>query len=324
MQNQKLFKKFSSMKIMVIGDIMLDRYFIGCVNRVSPEAPVPVILNKNETCRPGGAANVVRNLLGLGIQTCLVGVTGMDESGAVIRSILEKEERLNISGVFPVSDRPTTQKLRIIGNNQQIARVDTESSELLNSSVNNKIRHFIQLHMPDTDAVILSDYGKGVISKGLIQYILKQRKELSFTVAVDPKVGHFFYYKGVDLITPNNKEASEASSQTISDSSSLKYAADNILKKLSCKNLLITLGPEGMILFNKNYKKGYHIPTEAKKVYDVTGAGDTVISVMTAAMAAGAQPQKAARLANRAAGLVVGEVGTTAIKLERLIDPPPA
>jgi D-beta-D-heptose 7-phosphate kinase/D-beta-D-heptose 1-phosphate adenosyltransferase len=164
----------------------------------------------------------------------------------------------------------------------------------------------------------LSDYGKGVITKELIEFVLHLKKDRDLIVSVDPKTGHFFYYRHVDLITPNSKEAGEAAGIKIVDNDSLREAAAKIIEKLACKNLLITLGSDGMILFDGQYPKGYHIPTEAKQVYDVSGAGDTVISVMTAAMTTGAAAEKAARIANLAAGVVVSEFGTTAITLEKL------
>jgi D-beta-D-heptose 7-phosphate kinase/D-beta-D-heptose 1-phosphate adenosyltransferase len=316
--NHEMFSRLPRQSIMVIGDIMLDRYLYGEVERISPEAPVPVVLNQKESLNPGGAANVATNLTGLGVQTLLVGTLGSDEAGRQTMGLLARQKKLDCDGVFVTRDRPTTEKMRVVGNHQQICRVDTEDRRPAAEKVMSDIKKFVKRHIDDVSAVILSDYGKGVISKELIEFVLHLKKDRDLVVSVDPKTGHFFYYRHVDLITPNHKEAGEAVGVKITDNDSLKEAATRIVEKLACKNLLITLGPDGMILFNGQYPKGYHIPTEARQVYDVSGAGDTVISVMTAAMTTGAAAEKAARIANLAAGVVVSEFGTTAITLEKL------
>jgi D-beta-D-heptose 7-phosphate kinase/D-beta-D-heptose 1-phosphate adenosyltransferase len=316
--NHEMFSRLPRQTIMVIGDLMLDRYLYGEVERISPEAPVPVVLNQKETLNPGGAANVAMNLVGLGVQTLLVGTLGSDDAGRQTMGLLARQKKLDCDGVFITRDRPTTEKLRVVGNHQQICRVDTEERKPVAEKVMSDIRKFIKKHIDDVSAVILSDYGKGVITKELIEFVLHLKKDRDLIVSVDPKTGHFFYYRHVDLITPNSKEAGEAAGIKIVDNDSLREAAAKIIEKLACKNLLITLGSDGMILFDGQYPKGYHIPTEAKQVYDVSGAGDTVISVMTAAMTTGAAAEKAARIANLAAGVVVSEFGTTAITLEKL------
>jgi len=316
--NHEMFSRLPRQNVMVIGDIMLDRYLYGEVERISPEAPVPVVLNQKESLNPGGAANVATNLTGLGVQTILVGVLGSDDAGRQAMGLLARQKKLDCDGVFTVRDRPTTEKLRIVGNHQQICRVDTEERRIVAEKTMADIKKFVKKHIDDVSAVILSDYGKGIISKELIEFILHLKKDRDLIVSVDPKTGHFFYYRHVDLITPNNKEAGEAAGVKIVDNATLKEAASKIIEKIACKNLLITLGADGMILFNGQYPHGYHIPTDARQVYDVSGAGDTVISVMTAAMTTGAAPEKAARIANQAAGVVVSEFGTTAITLEKL------
>jgi len=318
MHDKEVFNLLKTKKIIVVGDIMLDRYLYGEVERISPEAPVPVLMFKKENFTPGGAANVTLNLTGLNIKTSLFGVIGEDDEGKRLLNLLTQIKNLSVKGVLIDKDRPTTVKQRIVGNNQQIVRIDRESRIPLRKKILQKLKDLILKEKEDISAVILSDYGKGVISKEMIQFILELKKKNKFIVSVDPKVGHFFHYKYVDLITPNQKETEDATGLKIEDNKSLKKASKQLINRLKCKNLLVTLGAAGMILFNKENPQGYHIPAEAKEVYDVSGAGDTVISVMTAAMATGASPAKSARLANIAAGIVVGEFGTTAITIEKL------
>jgi D-beta-D-heptose 7-phosphate kinase/D-beta-D-heptose 1-phosphate adenosyltransferase len=318
MHSKELFRSLKKEKIVVVGDIMLDRYLYGDVERISPEAPVPVLNFKKETLTPGGASNVTLNLTGLGACVSLVGVIGADESGRTLLGQLGKNKCLKLGSILTEKSRPTTVKQRIVAGSQQIVRVDTEVRQPLSGRQASQLAEAVEREVRDAVAVIISDYGKGVVTRELIEHILSLRKRKKFIVSVDPKTGHFFYYKGVDLITPNNKEAGEAAGIRITDDVSLRSAASRIVEKLECKNLLITLGPDGMALFNRAHPKGYHIPAEARQVYDVSGAGDTVISVMTAAMAAGATPEKAARIANHAAGIVVSEFGTTAITMEKM------
>ncbi len=320
MKSSSIFQLLHGKKVLVVGDIMLDRFLYGDVERISPEAPVPVVLFKEEKFAPGGAANVVLNLLGLNMEVILAGVIGDDDTGRKLTARLDGEKRLEKCCIIREPGRRTTEKIRIIGNHQQIARVDKEEKKSCSEKIFNEMKAAILSQIKDISAVIISDYGKGMINRKLINFILGLKKKYDFIVTVDPKVGHFFFYTEVDLITPNNKEASEASGIRIVDSKSLKKAAQKIIKRLKCKNLLITLGSEGMILFNSQNRDGYHIPTQARQVYDVSGAGDTVISVMTAIMSIGVHTEQAARIANQAAGIVVGEFGTTAITLDKLMD----
>lgn len=319
MKNVQLLKSLKNKKIMVIGDIMLDSYSYGDVERISPEAPVPVVLFKKEEFKPGGASNVAFNLTGLGVQTTLIGVCGDDSSGRKIVSELNKNSLLNCDGILIDESNPTIEKLRIIGNQQQMLRIDKENVEPVKGALFNRLKKNILSQIESVDAVIFSDYGKGLITKKLIEFVLDLKRKHKFIVSVDPKIGHFFYYKGVDLITPNNKEASEAAGFKITNTKQLQKASEKIRKSLKCTNLLITLGADGMMLFNNQNEEGYHIPTEAQNVYDVTGAGDTVVSVMTAIMSLDVPVDHAARLANKAAGIVVGSFGTTAITLDALI-----
>lgn len=297
----------------MIGDIILDRYIWGRVNRISPEAPVPIVEVTNDSFLLGGAANVANNIVSLGGKVSVTGVIGRDRAGEVVKELL-RERDIDIE-IFEDS-RPTTVKTRVIAHNQQVVRFDKEDRTALSGRVLKGIIDYLKRSLREFDAVILSDYKKGVISKALINEILKIAMPLKRFVAVDPKVGHFHLYRGVSIITPNLSEASHGSGVEIRDEDSLVRAGRLLLKKLSCKAVLITRGEEGMSLFTD--ERVTHIPTVARHVYDVTGAGDTVIAVFTLSHAAGATLEEAAMIANHAAGIVVGEVGTASVTPERL------
>ncbi len=297
----------------MIGDIILDRYIWGRVNRISPEAPVPIVEVTNDSFLLGGAANVANNIVSLGGNVSVTGVIGRDRAGEVVKELL-RERDIDIE-IFEDS-RPTTVKTRVIAHNQQVVRFDKEDRTALSGRVLKGIIDYLKRSLREFDAVILSDYKKGVISKALINEILKIAMPLKRFVAVDPKVGHFHLYRGVSIVTPNLSEASHGSGVEIRDEDSLVRAGRLLLKKLSCKAVLITRGEEGMSLFTDD--RVTHIPTVARHVYDVTGAGDTVIAVFTLSHAAGATLEEAAMIANHAAGIVVGEVGTAPVTPERL------
>lgn len=312
---------FKGRKILIIGDLILDRYIYGKVDRISPEAPVPVVEVINESYFMGGATNVANNIAALGGDISIAGVIGKDTTGGVLKELL-KEKNINTEGVIE-DKRPTTVKTRIIAHNQQVVRFDREDKKRLDgknlSLLIDYIKNVISLH----DAVIISDYKKGVISSSLIKATVKYAKPNSIFIAVDPKVGHFHFYKGVSLITPNLLEASQGSGVEIKDEKSLLKAGKALMNRLLCKLVLITRGKEGMSLFEREGSKeirATHIPTAAKKVFDVTGAGDTVIAAITLAHAAGALIEEAAVIANHAAGIVVGEVGTAVATPEKLLE----
>ncbi len=313
---KSLFKKISNTGVLVIGDIMVDHYIWGKVKRISPEAPVPVVEVTEENITLGGAANVAHNIQSLGGKVFIAGVIGNDTVGEVLISKF-KVKGIQTDGIIAENNRPTTVKTRIIGHNQQVVRFDREVKSEISSAALAKILGYVTSCLPDIKAIIISDYCKGVITKNLMKKLLGITNSSIF-IAVDPKIGHFDYYNGVSLITPNIDEASFGSGINIIDEDSLLDAGRILLKKLQCQAVLITKGDEGMSLFEKNGKVT-HIPTFAKEVYDVTGAGDTVIAAFTLCHSAGEKLKDAAIFANQAAGIVVGEVGTTVVTQEKIV-----
>jgi len=311
-----LFNRFKNTGILVIGDLMVDRYVWGKVKRISPEAPVPVVEVSDENILPGGASNVANNLISLGGRVFMAGIIGNDNMGKRLLKELEGKG-INIDGIIVSNDRPTTIKTRIIAHNQQVVRFDREVTSEINRSALASMLSYVKRCLPEIKGIIISDYCKGVITKILIKKLLEMI-DLERFIAVDPKVGHFDYYKGVSLITPNIMEASFGSGIEITNEKSLVLAGRKLIEKLGCRAVLITRGEEGMTLFEKNGKVT-HIPTFAKEVYDVTGAGDTVIATFTLTHCAGASLRDAAIYANHAAGIVVGEVGTAVISRDKLI-----
>jgi len=313
---KELLKNFSRTGLLVIGDLIVDQYIWGKVKRISPEAPVPVVEVSEEKMLLGGAANVAHNILSLGGKVFITGVIGRDEMGRLLIHKL-REKGVQTDGIIVEQDRPTIVKTRVIAHNQQVVRFDKEVKSDLNNSTLSLILEYVQSCLPKIKAIIISDYSKGVITKNLIKKILKLTNSKVF-VAVDPKIDHFNYYNGVSLITPNIDEASYGSGVNIIDERTLTKAGETLLKKLKCEAILITRGDKGMSLFEKNGKVT-HIPTFAKEVYDVTGAGDTVIAAFTLCYSAGAKLKEAAILANHAAGIVVGKVGTAVVTPEELV-----
>jgi D-beta-D-heptose 7-phosphate kinase/D-beta-D-heptose 1-phosphate adenosyltransferase len=310
----KILSDFKKRKILVIGDLILDRYMWGKVNRVSPEAPVPVVEVTHEDFLLGGASNVAHNVVSLGGNATVVGVAGRDRGGEILKKMLD-ERGIRYEGVV-WSSRPTTVKTRVIAHSQQVVRFDREDKARVEGKILQGLLDYIRDVIPGHDAVIISDYKKGIVSSELVREILKQTRPKKVFVAVDPKVGHFHCYHNVSLVTPNILEASIASGIEIKDEKSLVNAGRSLLGKISCDAILITRGEQGMSLFRK--EKVVHIPTVAKNVYDVTGAGDTVIAVFTLAYAAGARLEDSAVIANHAAGIVVGEVGTAVVAPDQL------
>ena len=301
-------EKFPNTRVLVIGDIIMDEYIWGDVSRISPEAPVPVVDVKRETKMLGGAGNVVSNIASLGGEAILCGVVGDDSRG---RQVLKMLKILGASteGILQEPGRPTTIKTRVVAQHQQVVRVDRESrKEILPQSVG-KLLGFVNKMRKDIHAVVVSDYAKGVISPQLMKGLREIVADSGIVLGVDPKKSNFEHYKGIDVITPNHHEASAFSGIEIVDEGSLEAAGHKILRDLKCRSVLITQGRDGMTLFEKK-REPVHIPTVARKVFDVTGAGDTVIATMALALAAGASLPEAAVLANAAAGVVVGKVGT--------------
>jgi rfaE bifunctional protein kinase chain/domain len=314
MRNKKILSEFRNKKILIIGDIILDQYIYGKVNRISPEAPVPVVEVTGENFLLGGASNVANNIIALGGHATVAGIAGNDSSGEILKKMLEKR-KIQCDGVF-CSSRPTTVKTRVIAHNQQVVRFDREDKNRIDVGILKNLLSYIRSQLTKHDAVIISDYKKGVVTQGLVKEVLKYSKPKNIFVSVDPKIGHFHFYKKVSLITPNIFEASIASGIEIKDGPSLISAGKALLRKISCDSILITRGEQGMSLFNK--EKVIHIPTVARNVYDVTGAGDTVIAAFSIAYVAGASLKEAAAIANHAAGVVVGELGTAVVSIDQL------
>lgn len=316
-----IIKLFQTRKILVIGDIILDKYIFGKVSRISPEAPVPVVEVVKETFLLGGAANVANNIIALGGSASIAGIVGSDSAG---KNILELLRTRNIctDGLF-VDKRPTSVKTRVIAHSQQIVRFDKEDKKKLEGKNLDNLLAYIRKAIVNHDGVIISDYKKGVVSAPLMNEVVSLSKQYNRFIAVDPKVGHFHLYKDVSLVTPNLSEASHGSGIEIRDEKSLIKAGKALVEKLSCLSALITRGDEGMSLFNKGAGLDditvTHFPTMAKKVFDVTGAGDTVIAAFTIARSSGATMEESAIIANHAAGIVVGEVGTAVPDIDILL-----
>lgn len=309
-------QKFVNKRVLVVGDIMLDEYLWGGVERISPEAPVPVVSVEKETKMPGGATNVVNNLLGLKAKVYITGVIGNDDSGKYLKRYFNKNIA-DLNGLIIEPARPTTLKTRIIAHNQQVVRVDKESIDPIKSKTVRDIIKYVKKVIKQIDGIVISDYGKGVIVPDLIKEIISLANKNDKVIAVDPKIEHFFQYRNVTLITPNHFEAEKALNIKIKTQDDVFKAGREIMKKLNLSSLFITQSKDGMTVFQKN-KNPIHSPTHAKKVYDVTGAGDTVISTAVMALVASCTYEEAAALANYAAGIVVGEVGTTIITLSKL------
>jgi D-beta-D-heptose 7-phosphate kinase/D-beta-D-heptose 1-phosphate adenosyltransferase len=304
--------KFGKQKILVIGDLMIDQFLWGKVSRISPEAPVPIVAVEKETQMLGGAGNVANNLKSLGANVCICGVIGNDATGNKLREDLEANG-LNIDAILSDETRPTSIKTRIVAAHQQVVRVDKEyKGDLAPALTDELIRRFEKM-MPYIDAVIISDYGKGVINKAVLRKAIKLANDKKIPITVDPKIENFLNYKKVSCITPNHKEAVEGMRwNNITEDKDVFDLGKRILKKLNSETVLITRGEKGMTLFEKG-NRITHIPTRAREVYDVTGAGDTVIATLTLALASGANYRQAAEIANFAAGIVVAKLGTATV-----------
>ncbi len=313
---RKSLDDLSDTKIVVVGDILMDEYVWGDVSRISPEAPVPVVEVKQETKMLGGAANVVNNIASLGGTPILCGVIGDDQTGTEIVNTM-MQQGLRIDGIIRETGRPTSIKTRVVAHNQQVVRFDREVRTRLEDKSIDRILDFIRQIEGGYEAIIVTDYGKGVISTEMMEGLRKLLSNSKTLIAVDPKTGNFKFYQGVDVITPNHHEAATFSQTEIVDEESLVKAGDYMLNELKCGSVLITQGKDGMTLFERSGEIS-HIPTVARKVFDVTGAGDTVISALCLGLASGMDLKSAAVIANFAAGIVVGEIGTSVVGVEDL------
>jgi len=316
MKLESILKGIPKVRILVVGDIMLDRFIWGKVSRISPEAPVPVVVVDHEDYLLGGAANVVNNIHFIGGKVSLCGVVGDDEFGHKIVSVL-KRIGIGTDGIFIEPERQTTVKTRIFAHTQQVVRIDRETTDHLKTGTLRNLSEFLKKKMEGVDGIILSDYGKGLLTKELVRGMIRRAQELKKIVLVDPKPRNFSFYREATIVTPNTKEASEGSGIPISDESSLKKAGRKLLKRLKCQALVVTRGEEGMAIFEPHHE--FFVHTVAKEVYDVTGAGDTVIGTIALALATGANVIDAVRLANFAAGIVVEKKGTATVHREELM-----
>ena len=314
---KRIVSSFDEAKILVVGDLILDEFIWGKVTRISPEAPVPVVWVDHENFMPGGASNVANNIRSMGGSVSLAGAVGEDHRGGILQSLL-REKGVGCDGIYMDSGRPTTLKTRVIAHHQQVVRIDREAQQALPDEILKKIIQNVRDEIQNVDAIIIEDYGKGVVGPRLVKEIVKIAKKHKKIIAVDPKEDHFSYYKGVTTITPNHHEASSASGIPIKDDASLERAGKKLLKKLNCESVLITLGENGMCLFEKG-KRMVKIPTLAQDVYDVSGAGDTVISTYTLARAQKATALEAAHLSNCAAGIIVGKIGVALTNSAELV-----
>lgn len=314
---KKVCNSMKRARVAVVGDVMLDRYIWGQVDRISPEAPVPVVAVESTNVRLGGAANVAWNLFSLGIKANLVGVLGRDYPSKEVKELIG-DRGLSTEFLVTDSSRVTTEKIRIIAHNQQVVRADFESNDEIGDRAMRRLLSSIRNAVAGVDAVVVSDYGKGVVSMAVMDAIRKRCARDGIPVLVDPKEGHFELYRGAYAVTPNKKEAGEFYNIKIKTQEQLDKVGTSLLSDLEAEAILITRGEEGMTLFWKG-RKPRHFATRASEVYDVTGAGDTVISVLAAAVGAGASIYDAIELANAAAGIVVRELGTAAVTANELL-----
>ena len=313
---KELFSNFRGKKIAVLGDLMVDRYYWGKVNRVSPEAPVPVVEVETESVRLGGAANVANNIQALGGVPLLVGLVGNDHMGSAFADILKKQD-LDSSGIVVDASRPTTVKTRVIAHGQHVVRIDHESKEDCNARLGSTLIATVKNNIASLDGIIIEDYNKGVVTTTTIEAVVALAREHHVTVTVDPKFNNFFEFRNVTVFKPNRREVEEALGGRLRTVAEVEGAGRKLLEMLSARNILLTRGEEGMSLFEASGEIT-HMATLATNVQDVSGAGDSVISTLTMALAGGATIREASLLANCAGGLVVAEVGIAPVRPEPL------
>jgi D-beta-D-heptose 7-phosphate kinase/D-beta-D-heptose 1-phosphate adenosyltransferase len=314
---REIVARFAGRRLMVLGDLMLDRYLWGRVDRISPEAPVPVVEIERESFALGGAGNVAANLKSLGAEPLLVGVVGADADGDRLRGAFE-QRGIDPRAVVVDAGRPTTVKTRIVAHSQQVVRADHESRADLSGEPLQRVLAVLAREFPTCDGLVVSDYGKGVVTSATLERALGLARERRVPVCVDPKESHVDAYRGVSILTPNQHEAGVMMGQRVRDEASLQAVGWGLQKRLDAEAVLITRGADGMSLFERGGRT-LHLATVAREVFDVTGAGDTVVSVVALALAAGADFPYACALANHAAGLVIREVGTAAVSPVELL-----
>ena len=314
----KTIRRFPQASVLVLGDLIQDHYIWGKVSRISPEAPVPVVHVQSESRQLGGAANVYHNILTLGGKADLCGVVGSDEEG---RRLLTQMGggHTSRSGIVVDPDRPTTCKTRVVAHHQQIVRFDIERAVEIKEAIQRRLIRHVESRLRHISCLVVSDYAKGVVTAPLMAELTRLAALRRIPIIVDPKVEHFSYYKGVTVITPNHLEAGQAAGIQAEDDRAVTEAGEVIRQRLGCRSVLITRGEKGMSLFEPDGAT-WHIPTMARQVFDVTGAGDTVIGTLALALATGASLRDSAILANQAAGIVVGMVGTATATAAQLTE----
>ncbi len=309
---------FAGKRIAIVGDMMLDGYIMGGAKRISPEAPVPVVDVENEFYRFGGAANCANNILHLTGIPFPLGIIGNDRAGDIFRSLLN-DLKIEHSGLIADDERPTTLKTRVIAGSQHVVRIDSENKEDISHRTEGELFKTLEKNIDSIDAVILQDYNKGVLTASLISRVIDLCNEHKKLVTVDPKFHNFFVYKGVTVFKPNRKEASDILGFRIKTTEDALKAGEILLDKLEAENILLTLGEDGIAVFNRGSDPKM-MPTKARKVADVSGAGDTVISTLTLALSAGADIYEACYIANYAAGIVCEEVGIVPVEIDNLFE----
>ncbi len=317
---RKLVAQFGQKTILVVGDVMVDSYLIGRVHRISPEAPVPVVLLEEQQNRLGGAANVALNVASLGGEAILCSVLGKDESGVLFKQLMA-QEKLDTSGLIISAERKTTTKSRVFSSGQQLLRLDEEDNHYLSPEEEERLlAHIFELlERKHIDVILFQDYNKGVLTKGIIKKLIDFSRKHQIKTVVDPKRINFFEYQGVTLLKPNLKEISEAMGQEISPTKpALDRAARNLQDKMGCEKVLVTLSAKGLYVLDED--ESFLLPTTTKSVADVSGAGDTVISVIALGLAADAKIIDIATLSNRAAGIVCSQMGVVPITSRALIN----
>ena len=306
-------------RVVVFGDVMLDEFVWGEVTRISPEAPVPVVDIRRESVHLGGAANVLANLIALGARTSVVGVVGRDRAGEQLHAALEEAGALATgNGLVVDESRPTTTKTRIIAHNQLVVRADRERRTPVDAATEDKLIEVLGAALQEADAFVVSDYDKGAVTPRVLAEILPRAFARKIPVLVDPKIRNFDAYRPATLVTPNHHEALRLTNTEDDTDEGMAHAARLIRERLNCESVLITRGEQGMMLLECDADPVY-VGTVAREVYDVTGAGDTVIATLAAALAARASLVEAATLANHAAGIVVGKVGTATASRDELV-----
>ena len=321
----QLLRKFPRRRVLVVGDLMLDRYVYGSVTRISPEAPVPVVKVAKETSMPGGASNVACNVRALGGKAAVAGMIGKDAAGVELRWLLT-DSQVDVECAMMFAGAGTIVKERIIAERQQVVRVDFDRTTAWSPRQSDKFRALLAVELARADGVVIEDYGKGAVTQDVVDLVLEKAAKRNLPVGLDPKEGHDLALKGITVATPNRKEAfgiaglidPGAKENPLADKA-LAKAGEILMEKWGALNLAITLGPQGMYLLSRG-KAPRHVPTRAREVFDVSGAGDTVIAAGVTALAAGADFLEAMELANLAAGVVVGKLGTAACTPEELLN----